>query len=168
MTENEKRDRLRERIDAAEARNAARTVADQAREAAATATDFVKRHPLATVAGVAVAGLAIGAMTRPGRRAGKKASKRAGAFASYAAEIGLAYATGLLDKAGDAARTGQDKLSELGGAAANRGGDAAETARPPRCSAGSRSPCRAPDHRTAPAASRPPPCTCRRSPRAPR
>lgn len=129
MTENEKRDRLRERIDAAEARNAARTVADQAREAAATATDFVKRHPLATVAGVAVAGLAIGAMTRPGRRAGKKASKRAGAFASYAAEIGLAYATGLLDKAGDAARTGQDKLSELGGAAANRGGDAAETAR---------------------------------------
>lgn len=129
MTENDKRDRLRERIDAAEARNAARSVADQARDAAATATDFVKRHPLAMIAGVAVVGLAVGAMTRPGRRAGRQASKRAGAFASYAAEIGLAYATGLLDKAGDAARTGQDKLSELGGVAADRGGDAADTAR---------------------------------------
>ncbi len=129
MTENDKRDRLRERIDAAEACQAARSIADQAREAAGNATEFVKRHPLATVAGVAAIGLAIGAMTRPGRRAGKKAGKRASEFASYAAEIGLAYATGLLDKAGDAARTGQDKLHELGGAAADRGGDAADSAR---------------------------------------
>jgi hypothetical protein len=129
MTENEKRDRLRERIDAAEARNAARSIADHARDAASTATDFVKRHPLATVAGVAAVGLAIGAMTRPGRKAGKQAGQRAGAFASYAAELGLAYATGLLDKAGDAARSGQDKLGELSGAAAERGSDAADTAR---------------------------------------
>lgn len=129
MTEDQKRDRLRERIDAAEARKAARTVADHARDAATTATDFVKRHPLATVAGVAAVGLAIGALTRPGRKAGKKAGKRASAFASYATELGLAYATGLLDKAGDVARTGQDKLGELGGVAADRGGDAADTAR---------------------------------------
>lgn len=129
MTEDHKRDRLRERIDAAEARNAARTIADHARDAASTATDFVKRHPLATLAGVAAVGLAIGAMTRPARRAGQKAGKRAGAFASYAAELGLAYAAGLLDRAGDAARAGQEKLGDLGEVAADRSGDAADAAR---------------------------------------
>lgn len=129
MTEDEKRDSLRQRIDAAEARNAQRTLADQARDAAASAGEFVKRHPLATVAGVAALGVAIGAMTRPGRSAGKKAGKRASKFASYAAEIGLAYATGLLDRAGKAARAGQDKLGDLGGAAAERGADASTAAR---------------------------------------
>jgi ElaB/YqjD/DUF883 family membrane-anchored ribosome-binding protein len=128
MTEADKRDRLRERIEAAEARNAERSLGDYARDAAEGATDFVKRHPFTAVAGVAVIGLAIGAMTRPGRRAGKKAGKRASAFASYAAEIGLAYATGLLDKAGEAGKAGQSRLGELGGAAAERGHDAADAA----------------------------------------
>lgn len=121
MTTEEKRDELRERIEAAEARNAERTLGDRAKEAADTATEFVKEHPLATVAGVAVLGIAIGAMTKPGRRVGR----RAGAMAAYASELGLAYASGLLDSAGDLARTGGDKLEDLGDSI----GDSARDAR---------------------------------------
>ena len=110
MSTQEQRDELRAKIEAGEKRNEERSVADYAREASETATQFVKDHPIAAVAGVAVIGLAIGAMTRPGRRAGR----RAGALATYATEMGLAYASGLLDQAGDLARAGGDKLEDLG------------------------------------------------------
>jgi len=116
MSSEEKRQELKAKIEAAEQRNQERSLGQYAREAADTATDFVKQHPLATIAGVAVVGLAIGAMTRPGRQAGRQAGRRAGAFATYAAEIGMAYATGLLDAAGDAAVSGKDKLEDLGDA----------------------------------------------------
>ncbi|MCP9223127.1 hypothetical protein MKP08_10235 [Erythrobacter sp. LQ02-29] len=108
MSTKEQRDALRAKIEAAEQRNADRSLADYARDATDKATAFVKEHPVATVAGVAVLGLAIGAMTRPGRRAGR----RAGAMANYAAEMGLAYASGLFDSAGDAVRHGGAKLED--------------------------------------------------------
>ncbi len=116
MSSEEKRQELKARIEAAEQRNAERTVGQYAREAADTATEFVKQHPLATVAGVAVIGLAIGAMTRPGRRVGRQAAGRASALATYATEIGLAYASGLMDAASEAATTGKDKIEDLGDA----------------------------------------------------
>ncbi len=110
MSSKEKRDELRAKIEAGEQRNAERSVGDYARDASEGATRFVKEHPVAAVAGVAAVGLAIGAMTRPGRRAGK----RAGALATYATDMGLAYASGLLDQAGDVARAGGDRLEDFG------------------------------------------------------
>lgn len=140
MSTDEKRDELRARIEAAEERNAERSFADYARDARDSATSFVKDHPFATVAGVAAIGLAIGAMTRPGRRYGRQAARRTSALATYASELGLAYAAGLLDTAGDAARVGRDKLEDLGDAAgdsarslrreaSHRAGDTADAAR---------------------------------------
>lgn len=124
MSTQEKRDELRAKIEAGEQRNEDRTIGDYAKSAADSTTQFVKDHPVAAVAGVAVIGLAIGAMTRPGRRAGQKA----GALATYATEMGLAYASGLLDQAGDVARASGDKLEDLGD-------DVAFTARKARRSA---------------------------------
>ncbi|GMN12550.1 hypothetical protein [Altererythrobacter sp. MTPC7] len=110
MSSQEKRDELRAKIEAGEQRNEERTIGDYAKSAADSTTQFVKDHPVAAVAGVVVIGLAIGAMTRPGRRAGQKA----GAIATYATEMGLAYASGLLDQAGDVARAGGDALEDFG------------------------------------------------------
>lgn len=114
MVDDAKRDELRAKIEAGEQRNAQRSVADYARDATNSATEFVKEHPITAVAGVAVIGLAIGAMTRPGRRVARQAGARASSLASVAAELGLAYASGMMDAAGDAARTGRDKLEDLG------------------------------------------------------
>ncbi len=140
MSTQEKRDELKAKIEAAEARNEERTFAKLAQDTADSATSFVKEHPLAAVAGVAVLGVAIGAMTRPGRRIGRQAGQRASKFAGYATELGVAYATGLLDAAGDAAATGKDKLEDFSDAlndnasavkrnAAFRTGNAAAAAR---------------------------------------
>lgn len=107
MTDNDQRDALRARIEAAEERNA-RRFADYARDAGETASDFVRAHPLASIAAVAVIGITIGAMTRPGRRLGQ----RLGVLATYAAEFGLAHASGLLDSAGETARTGKERLGD--------------------------------------------------------
>lgn len=106
----EKRELLRDKIESGQRRHEERGVADYARDARDTATEFVKAYPVATIAGVTVLGLAIGAMTRPGRRAGRKA----GAMATYATELGLAYASGLFDSAGDLARAGGEKFGDLG------------------------------------------------------
>ncbi|TMM49834.1 hypothetical protein [Qipengyuania marisflavi] len=105
----DKREQLRAKIETAEQRNAERTFADTAREAADTATDFVKRHPVATIAGAVVAGLAIGAMTKPGRRL----TKRGGVLAAIAAEAAMAYGMKALDGAGDLAKTAGSTLGDL-------------------------------------------------------
>ena len=99
----EKREALRGKIAAGERRNAQRGFAD-------SAIGYVKANPLKSIAGVAIGALLIGAMTRPGRKAGKKA----GALATVATEAALAYGLGLMETAGKAASKGQDKLAELG------------------------------------------------------
>lgn len=114
MSNTDSRDALRQRIEQGEARLAERDIARAAGDAAKAATDFVRAHPVASVAGVAVIALVIGAMTRPGRRLGN----RAAGLASYATEAGIAYAMGLLDAAGDLAddvrEAGTGKLEDLG------------------------------------------------------
>ncbi|MCV0381842.1 MAG: hypothetical protein K5799_00100 [Erythrobacter sp.] len=114
LTDKEKRDQLREKIEAAEVRNTERSFSDQARDALNEATEFVKERPLTAVAGVAVVALAIGAMTRPGRRLGR----RTGVMAATATDAALAYALGLLDRtqtAGAVAlRGGSDALDDFG------------------------------------------------------
>lgn len=140
MTNPDQRDLLRARIEAAQHRNAGRDLAEQARDAAATATDFVKAHPLATVASVALLGLAIGAMTKRGRGAARAAGSRSGRWIGYAVELGLAYAASAMENAGEAARKGQDRVEDIGDAvsdrarslrreATHRAGDAKDTAR---------------------------------------
>lgn len=114
LTDAEKREELREKIEAAEVRNEERGLAEMAREAAETATDFAKKHPLATVAGAVGVGLLIGAMTRPGRRL----TRRGGALAAIAADAALAYGLEAFDRIGTAtsaaARAGADGLEDLG------------------------------------------------------
>lgn len=113
MTAEEKRRELRARIEAGETRHAERSIGEFARDAGRDATDFVKAHPLVAVAGVAAVGLAIGAMTRPGRRMGRAAGRRASEFAGYAGELGLAYASGLLDSASGLAQRSGERLEDV-------------------------------------------------------
>lgn len=99
----DKREALRGKIEAGERRNAKRGFAD-------STLDYVRANPLKTVAAVTAGALLIGAMTRPGRRA----TRKAGAFATVATEAALAYGLGLMETAGQAASKGQDKLADLG------------------------------------------------------
>ena len=97
LSDEQKRERLRKRIEAGEKRNEDRSFADQAKDIADSAVDFAKKHPVATVAGAVVVGLAIGAMTRRGRELGR----RGGSLASYAADAALAYGLSIIDEVGD-------------------------------------------------------------------
>ena len=114
QTDEERREALRQRIEASERRNADRSFADQAKEVLDTATDFAKKHPLTVVGGAIGVGLLIGAMTRPGRRLGR----RTGAMAAMAGDTVLGYALGLVDRAetaGAAAlRSSSDAFEDLG------------------------------------------------------
>ena len=97
LTDQEKRDQLRARIEAGEKRHEERSFAEQAKDVADSAVEFAKKHPVATIAGALTIGLAIGAMTSRGRSLGR----RGGAWASYAADSALAYGLSLLEGAGD-------------------------------------------------------------------
>ncbi|WP_375289791.1 hypothetical protein [Qipengyuania sp.] len=116
LTDEEKREALREKIAASEARHEERSFAEQAQAMADEALEFVKENPLKTIAAVAVGALIIGALTRPGRELGRKA----GGMASVATDAAVAYALGLFDAAGEVAEASGDRLSEAGHTAANR------------------------------------------------
>jgi ElaB/YqjD/DUF883 family membrane-anchored ribosome-binding protein len=146
------RDTLRARIEAAERRNAERTLADQAREAAAAATDYARAHPLAVVGGALALGLVIGLATRPGRKVAARAAGAVGAAASGAASsassgvkglaarggsklgalIGnalMAYAMQVIEEVLDGTRTGQERLGDLSDAAGDKARTVTDTAR---------------------------------------
>lgn len=131
------RDALRARIESAERRNAERSLADSARAAAETATDYARAHPLAVLGGALAVGVLIGLATRPGRKVAGRAAGAVGAAASGAAhsatsgvkslaaqggsriatllgEAAMAYAMKLLDEIMADADAGQEKLSALG------------------------------------------------------
>ncbi len=136
----DQRDALRAKIEASERRNAERTLAEQAREAAGAAAEYTRAHPLTVIGGAVAAGLAIGLLTRPGRRvagqalhsageaisgAGSKASSsvkglgtRGGSrIGTVIGETAMGYIMTALDELLDTARAGQDKAAELGDAA---------------------------------------------------
>lgn len=97
-----KRDALRQKIEASERRIAERTLGEQAKEAVDAAVDYTKANPLTVIGGAIAVGLAIGLMTKPGRRvAGKAASS--------------------------AANVASDTASKVGGVASNAAGSAADT-----------------------------------------
>ena len=110
LTDEDKRRQLREKIEAGQRRNAQRTMGDYARDAAQTATDFVKKHPVATIAGGVTLGLVIGAMTRPGRRV----RRRSGALAALVLDTAMAYGLKALDGANGFARSAGDRFDDLG------------------------------------------------------
>ena len=117
MADKKKREELKNRIEAGQQRHANRTVGDYAREARDNATAFVKEHPVATVVGGVAIGVIVASMVPgPGRRMRKKATKRGSALAAMVAELGLAYGTSMIDNLTRAARTGGDRLEDLGDA----------------------------------------------------
>lgn len=109
-----KRDELRAKIEAAEARNESRSFGEYAKEAQETATNFVKERPLTTIAGIAIAGLVIGSLFPKGRQVGRNVGTRAASLATLAAEFSALYGAIALDTVSDAARAGQDRLEDIG------------------------------------------------------
>ncbi|MBX7481349.1 hypothetical protein [Qipengyuania qiaonensis] len=109
LSDEQKREQLRARIEAGEKRNAERTFADQAKDVVDGALEFTKRHPLAVAGGVVVAGLAIGAMTRRGRNIGR----RGGVLAGIAADAMLAYGARMIDGVVDGAHYAGDRIEDF-------------------------------------------------------
>ena len=141
-----KRDSLRARIEAAERRNAERTLADKARDAAEAAVDYTRAHPLTVIGGAMAIGLAIGLLTTPGRRVARKVAASAGGAVSGAAssatsgvkglaakggtrigtllgEAAVAYLMTIIDDVVESARSGQARAGELGDAASTKARD---------------------------------------------
>ncbi len=122
----QKRTALKGKITAAEKRNADRSLTDYASEARDGATSFVKEHPITTVVGGVALGVLVASLVPGrGRQMRKKATKRGAVMAGVLADLALTYGTQILDGAGKAARTGQDRLGDLGGTI----GDGARDAR---------------------------------------
>lgn len=142
-TAPDKRDELRAKIEASERRIEQRTLAEQAKEAAGAATQFAKDHPLTVLGGAVAVGLAIGAMTSPGRRAARSAAtgtvnavnsaarstkdavgnvstKQVSRFGTLLADAITAYGIKLIDEAMDTAQAGQDKLEDFGDSASSK------------------------------------------------
>ncbi|QKG71507.1 hypothetical protein [Erythrobacter mangrovi] len=113
-TDEQKREALRARIEAAQQRNSERTLAEQARQAADEAIAFTRKHPLAVVGGVIFAGFAIGAMTKSGRKVGKRGS----VLVNLALESAFAYGARMLQEALVTARDAGDRLEDIGDSAA--------------------------------------------------
>lgn len=115
MSTTDKRAELKSKIEAAEQRNADRTLGDRAREAAEGATSFVKDHPFATIAGGVVLGALIASIVPgPGKRMRKKAGAKGALVAGTLADLAIKYGTEFLESATQAAKTGQDRLGDLG------------------------------------------------------
>lgn len=137
---NDQRDALRARIEAAERRNAEKSLADQARAAADAAIDYTRANPLTVIGGAVAFGLVIGLLTRPGRRVAGRALHSAGDAISGVAssatsgvksitarggsrlgtmigEAAMAYAMTMIDDMLDAAHEGRTRAEDLGEAA---------------------------------------------------
>ena len=113
VTTEDKRNELREKIEAAEARNAERSFADYAADVKDGATQFVKDHPIATVAGGLAIGMLLAGMTKPGRRVRRRAGAQASSLWSTVTELAAAYGTGLLDTAETARQRGGDRWEDF-------------------------------------------------------
>jgi ElaB/YqjD/DUF883 family membrane-anchored ribosome-binding protein len=100
LTPIDRRDALRARIEAAERRNAERSLADQARAAADAAMDYTRANPLTVIGGALTAGLVIGLLARPGRRVAGQALHGAGEAISGAASCTSSDAKSLAKRGG--------------------------------------------------------------------
>ena len=124
-TTEAKRQEIKERVTAAQARNNARsepTLTQRASEKAVEAKDsfsaFAKEHPVATVAGGIAIGVLLSAMFKnsPTRKAGRYAGERASGLAVLGTELAASFAEQLMEASTDARQAGADKLEDLGDA----------------------------------------------------
>lgn len=140
-----KREEIKSRIALAQERDEGRReyslaekVGDQAVEAKDKFVAFAKEHPVATVAGGLVLGIAIASMFKSPRRVAKAGGARAAGMAAIGSEIALAFASQLLGDAQDAGRSGVRTLGDtarnLRNGAAHKASDAAEAAHAARTS----------------------------------
>ncbi|MEO0417589.1 MAG: hypothetical protein AAF249_01905 [Pseudomonadota bacterium] len=134
------RDELRAKIESRERRIAERALADEARDVAGAATEYVKQNPMQVVGGAIALGLLVGLMTRPGRRAvgnaatgtasavgdaasgaaqkvGDAAKSQGSRFGTLLADALVAYGIKLIDDALDGARAGKEKAEDFSDAA---------------------------------------------------
>jgi len=132
-----KRQTLKEKVEAGQARNRAKTentttIFDRAGEAALEAKDkftaFAKEHPIATVAGGVAVGVLIAAMFKGPRRVAAKGGSKAAGLAAIGAELALAYAQQAMEAANEAGRAAAPRLEKFGDTAKNVGRDAAHRA----------------------------------------
>ncbi len=120
------RDALRARIEAAERRNADRTIADQAREAATAAVDYTRANPLTVIGGALAVGLLVGLFTRSGAASsarsgvGNVASRGGSRLGQMVGQALVSYAMTVIDEVLDTARAGQERAGEFGDAAASQ------------------------------------------------
>lgn len=127
---DEKADRIRSKITASQARTrgdaAPRKAKPTPRRRPSGETSFIDKaiadHPLALLAGSVVLG-AIAASFVP-RSWGSKLGGRMLGFATVAGELGAAYGSKAWGAAAEGARTGQEKLEDLGEVLADQGNDA--------------------------------------------
>ena len=127
---DEKADRIRSKITASQARSrgdaAPRKTRLTPQKRASGETSFIEKaiadHPLALLAGSVVLG-AIAASLVP-RSWGSKLGGRMLGLATVAGELGAAYGSKAWGAAAQGARTGQEKLEDLGEVLADQGNDA--------------------------------------------
>lgn len=142
-----KREEIKARIAAAQAREEARagqSLAVRAQETASEATDavtgFVRKHPIASAAGGVALGILIASMFKGPRRAAAKGGAKAAGLAAMGAEIASGFAAQMLDdaaalgregarRAEDAVDTAGDKARSVGRSASHSAGDVADAAR---------------------------------------
>lgn len=95
MTREDKREALKERIAASQARFADKQPEETAASAASAAFNFVKKHPVLAIGGAAVLGLALGSFSRSGRRA----AAAGGLLTRLATDAALGFAFAMYEKA---------------------------------------------------------------------
>lgn len=91
-----------------------KTLTDHATEAKDKFVAFAKEHPVATVAGGVVLGVLVAGMFKGPRRAAAAGGAKAAGLAALGGEMALAFASQMMDAAGEAGRSGARKLDDLG------------------------------------------------------
>lgn len=109
MTRDERREVLKGKIEAARSRFGDRSPEDIAAEAASAAVDYAKQNPWVVIGGAVALGLAIGAMTRQGR----KAAAKSGLLGRLATDAAIGFAIAMYEKAQHKTEAGIAKTQEL-------------------------------------------------------
>ena len=124
---DKKYDTLKQKVAAAEKRNAERdgpTFLDRAGETAIEAKDkfaaFAKEHPVATVAGGLAVGILVAGMFKGPRRAAVKGGTKVAGLAAIGAELAMAYAAKAYEAAKEAGDDSLDWLEDVGSKAGRR------------------------------------------------
>ena len=94
MTREHKREALKERIAAAQARFSDRPPEEIVADAAGAAFDFAKQNPLVVIGGAVVLGLTLGSLSRHGR----KAATIGGILARIATDAAIEFALTMYQK----------------------------------------------------------------------